>query len=90
MKKYTLGAAAAAVAVVTHSVPAAADKLDQVLDRLAAIEKSNADLAKENAALKARLNRVESSRGAAPASAPARPFGRVSQRAGDRAPHRCP
>ena len=67
MKKYTLGVAAAAVAVVAHSAPAAADKLDEVLERLAAIEQSNANLAKENAALKARLNRVESARAAAPA-----------------------
>jgi predicted porin len=78
MKKYTLGMAAAAVAVVTHSAPAAADKLDQVLDRLAAIEQSNANLAKENAALKARLNRVESAKGAAPVVLQAAPSSRVA------------
>ncbi len=78
MKKYTLGMAAAAVAVVTHSAPAAADKLDQVLDRLAAIEQSNANLAKENAALKARLNRVESAKGAVPVVLQAAPSSRVA------------
>jgi hypothetical protein len=75
MKKYTLGVAAATLAVVTHAAPAAADKLDQVLDRLAAIEQSNANLAKENAALKARLNRVESTKGAAPVVVQACSFG---------------
>jgi predicted porin len=75
MKKYTLGVAAAAMAVI-HSAPAAADKLDQVLDRLAAIEQSNANLAKENAALKARLNRVESVKGPAPAVVLSAPSGR--------------
>jgi predicted porin len=75
MKKSTLGVAAAAVAMLTHSAPAAADKLDQVLERLSAIEQSNANLAKENAALKARLNRVESTKGAAPAGAQASPSG---------------
>ena len=61
---------------VIHSAPAAADKLDQVLDRLAAIEQSNANLAKENAALKARLNRVESVKGPAPAVVLSAPSGR--------------
>src|ERR1700733_7187147 len=78
MKKYTLGVAAAALAVVTQSAPAAADKLDQVLDRLSAIEQRNAHLAKENAALKARLNRVESAKGAAPAVVLSAPSGRAA------------
>jgi predicted porin len=82
MKKSTLGAAAAAVAMITHSAPAAADKLDQVLERLSAIEQSNANLAKENAALKARLNRVESAKGAAAAGGQASPSGRVASAPG--------
>jgi predicted porin len=43
-------------------MPASADKLDDVLSRLEAIEKNNAKLANENAALKARLNKVETSK----------------------------
>ena len=42
-----------------QALPASADKLDDVLSRLEAIEKNNAKLANENAALKARLNKVE-------------------------------
>jgi predicted porin len=82
MKKTTLGAAAAAVAMMTHAAPAAADKLDQVLERLSAIEQNNANLAKENAALKARLNRVESTKGAAPVGVQAAPSGRVASAPG--------
>jgi predicted porin len=52
MKKYALGVAVAAVGLATQSISAHADKLDDVLSRLSAVEK-------ENAALKARLNRVE-------------------------------
>ncbi|WP_197082688.1 porin [Bradyrhizobium sp. LTSP885] len=66
MKKYALTVSAIAIAVVSQPAPASADKLDVVLERLQAIEQSNAQLAKENAALKARLNRVESSKAAAP------------------------
>ena len=73
MKKYALAVTAAAVAVVSHSVPASADKLDQVLERLDAIEQSNAQLVKENAALKARLNRVESTKSTAPVVVQAAP-----------------
>ena len=77
MKKYALGAAIAAVGVVTHSMPASADKLDQVLERLEAIEQNNAKLAKENAALRARLNRVETVK-SAPIVMQAAPAGRGS------------
>ena len=50
MKKYALGVAVAAVGVVTQALPASADKLDDVLSRLDAIEQNNKKLAKENAA----------------------------------------
>jgi predicted porin len=77
MKKYALGAAIAAVGVFAQSLPASADKLDEVLSRLEAIEKNNAKLANENAALKARLNRVETTKGAAPVIVQAAPSGRA-------------
>jgi predicted porin len=78
MKKYALGVAVAAVAVATQSVPASADRLDEVLQRLEAIEKNNAKLADENAALKARLNRVESTKRTAPVVTETAPSGRVA------------
>ena len=66
MKKYALGVAVAAFGV-SQALPAlAGDKLDEVLARLGAIEKNNAQLTSENAALKARLNKVESSKSGAP------------------------
>jgi hypothetical protein len=77
MKKYALSAAIAAVGVFAQSLPASADKLDEVLSRLEAIEKNNAKLANENAALKARLNRVETTKGAAPVIVQAAPSGRA-------------
>src|ERR1700726_2696560 len=67
MDKYALGLALVAVGAVTQTVPASADKLDDVLARLEAIEKNNAKLANENAALKARLNKVETTKSSAPA-----------------------
>jgi predicted porin len=75
-KKYVWGAALAALSLAAQAVPAAADKLDDVLSRLEAIEKNNAKLANENAALKARLNKVETKRPpveavSAPAMSPA-------------------
>jgi predicted porin len=78
MKKYALGVAVAAVAVVTQSVSASADKLDEVLQRLEAIEKNNAKLADENAVLKARLNRVESTKSTTPVVVQAAPSSRVA------------
>jgi predicted porin len=68
MNKFALGVAIAAVGVATQSIPAHADKLDDVLQRLDAIEKNNAKLAKENADLKARMNKGESARSTAPAA----------------------
>src|ERR1700739_4394581 len=70
MNKYALSLALVAVAAVTQTVPAYADKLDDVLTRLEAIEKNNAKLANENAALKARLNKVETTKNSAPKSPP--------------------
>jgi predicted porin len=67
MNKYAFGAAVVAMGIATQAIPAHADKLDDVLARLDAIEKNNAKLAKENAALKARLD----TRGTAPAATPA-------------------
>ncbi len=59
MRKHVLGATLVAAGLVFHALPASADKLDDVLARLDAIEKNNAKLAAENAALKSRLNKVE-------------------------------
>ena len=62
MRKHVLGATLVAAGLVFHALPASADKLDDVLSRLEAIEKNNAKLANENATLKARLNKVETSK----------------------------
>src|ERR1700719_2044748 len=67
MNKYALGVAIVALGAVTQAVPAYADKLDDVLARLEAIEKNNAKLANENATLKARLNKVETTKNSAQA-----------------------
>jgi predicted porin len=66
MKRYAFGAVLAASGLVFQAIPASADKIDDVLSRLEAIEKNNAKLASENAALKARLNKVETKKGEAP------------------------
>src|SRR5579859_2982822 len=66
MKRYAWGATFVAAGLAFQAMPASADKLDDVLSRLEAIEKNNARLASENAALKARLNKVETKKGAAP------------------------
>jgi hypothetical protein len=73
MRKYALGATLVAAGMVFHALPASADKLDEVLSRLDALEKRDSKLAAENAALKARLNKVETSKpkSAAPAISPA-------------------
>jgi predicted porin len=74
MRRHVLGATLVAAGLVLQALPASADKLDDVLSRLDAIEKNNAKLAAENAALKARLNKVETvkpkSAGPAEAAAP--------------------
>jgi predicted porin len=66
MRTRVLGATILATGFALHAVPASADKLDDVLTRLDALEKRDAKLAAENAALKARLNKVESKKGEAP------------------------
>jgi predicted porin len=78
MKKHALGVAIVAIGLSAQSMPASADKLDDVLARLDAIEKNNQRLASENAALKARLNRVESTKSTAPVVVQAAPPGRAA------------
>jgi predicted porin len=65
MKRYAWGAALVATGLAAQALPASADKLDDVLSRLEALEKKDSKLEAENAALKARLNKVESKKGAA-------------------------
>jgi predicted porin len=55
MKKYALGAAVAALGIVHQTLPASADKLDDLVKRMDAIEQNNKQLAKENAALRSQL-----------------------------------
>jgi predicted porin len=55
MRKYALGVTAVAVGLVTQALPASADKLDDLIKRMDAIEQSNKQLAKENAALRSQL-----------------------------------
>jgi len=61
--KTVIHAALAAAGILAQCAAAQADKLDLVLQRLDALEQSNAKLVKENAALRERLNRVESTKG---------------------------
>jgi predicted porin len=68
MRPHVRGAALVAAGLAFHVLPASADKLDDVLARLDAIEKNNAKLANENAQLKARLNKVDAKPKAAPAA----------------------
>ncbi|MGC2176759.1 MAG: porin [Bradyrhizobium sp.] len=56
MRKLALGAAFVAAGITFHALPASADKLDDVLARLDNIEKKNAKLAGENAALRSQIN----------------------------------
>src|SRR5579859_2744954 len=77
MKKIAFGVAIAAAGIAAHTVPASADKLDDVLSRLEAIEKHNAKLESENAALKSRLNKVESNKSGAPIVMAAPPAARA-------------
>ena len=46
MKKYALGAAVAALGIVNQALPASADKLDDLIKRMDAIEQNNKQLAK--------------------------------------------
>src|SRR5262250_62139 len=61
--KTVIHAALAAAGILAQCAAAQADKLDLVLQRLDALEQSNAKLVKENAALRERLNRVEATKG---------------------------
>ena len=63
--------AGASLLTIAVCLPASAATIDDVLARLDRIEKSNQKLAKENAALRERLQRVESKSSAAVAIAPA-------------------
>ena len=47
MKRYAFGAVLAASGLVFQAIPASADKIDDVLSRLEAIEKNNAKLASD-------------------------------------------
>jgi predicted porin len=60
--KSIMGAAVVAAGIIAQCAVAQADKLDLILQRLDALEQSNAKLAQENATLRARLNRVESTK----------------------------
>ena len=75
MKKHALGVAIAAAGLMTQCgsgfAEGSTDKLDLVLKRLEAIEQNNAKLAKENAALRDRLNRVETTSTKRTAAVPA-------------------
>src|SRR5262244_8309 len=70
--KFAFGAALAVAGVLASHQRAAADQLDTVLQRLEALERSNAKLARENAELRSRVQRVEGAKGvAAPVAAAA-------------------
>jgi predicted porin len=57
MRKYALGVAVAALGIVNQALPASADKLDDLIRRMDAIEQNNKQLAKENAALRSQLKK---------------------------------
>src|ERR1700745_407802 len=75
MKKYALGVAVAALGIVHQAQPASADKLDDLIKRMDAIEQNNKQLSKENAALRSQLLRAKPAPAttvlAAPAGKPA-------------------
>ena len=76
MRKRVLGATILAAGFVFHALPASADdRLDEVLKRLDKIEKRDAALAGENAALRARLKQRDDAaiKNAAPAKPGATP-----------------
>ena len=76
MRKRVLGATLLAAGMVFHALPASADdRLDEVLKRLDKIEKRDAALANENAALRARLKQRDDAaiKNAAPAKPGATP-----------------
>jgi predicted porin len=73
MRKLALGAAFVAAGITFHALPASADKLDDVLARLDKIEKNNAKLAGENAALRSQINKHDAAavKNAKPGMSPA-------------------
>jgi predicted porin len=71
MGKYALGVAVAALGIVNQALPASADKLDDLIRRMDAIEQSNKQLAKENAALRSQLRKPASATVVAAPAAPA-------------------
>ena len=73
MRKYALGVAVAALGIVHQVQPASADKLDDLVKRMDAIEQNNKQLAKENAALRSQLRAKPATTTvmAAPAATPA-------------------
>jgi predicted porin len=71
--KFAFGAALAVAGILMPHQRAAADQLDTVLQRLEALERSNAKLAKENAELRSRVQRVEGAKGVAAPVATAGP-----------------
>jgi predicted porin len=75
MKNYALGAAVMALGMVNQALPASADKLDDLIKRMDAIEQNNKQLSKENAALRSQLLRAKPAPAttvlAAPAGKPA-------------------
>jgi predicted porin len=71
MKKYAWGATLVAAGLAFQALPASADKLDDVLSRLDKIEKNNARLSNENAALRAQLKKKDD--GSIKSAAPAKP-----------------
>jgi predicted porin len=59
MKKYALSVAVMALGIVNQALPASADKLDDLVKRMDAIEQNNKQLAKENATLRSQLLRAK-------------------------------
>ncbi len=78
--KLLAGASIALLALVAIPHPAAADKLDEVLARLQALEKSNAKLAKENAKLRERVDHIAAAKsgGAVAAGVKGNPVGHAA------------
>ena len=69
-KAFLLGTGFAALCATTISQPLRAATIDDVVARLDALERSNAKLARENAQLRERVNRIGEPRAAATAVAP--------------------
>jgi predicted porin len=72
---FAFGAALAVAGIIMPHQRAAADQLDTVLQRIEALERSNAKLAKENAELRGRVQRVEGAKGVAAPAAEGPPKG---------------